>query len=346
MSYYKFQYRYFCTLLVALFCGCQDSTNADLQIASSPAKSAEAVLDSGQSPNEFQNSAPDTPTTRLEDQDSDSAAALSQEEPNLLDNTSSSAKDDELPSLADVEENPVSSTDDVVATHEEVAAEKQTIDIPANWKRLSKLQEIWVDMENKQVIAAGNICMRAGPLEVFACPRGTKEHEAVVSVNALSSQIHAALLATGAEPGEPVRWQGNYQPATGPIIKIQVMWNENDTIKKIPAQQMVKDFKSGKTMSHDWVFGGSHTYTDPDTGENYYFGDSGELVCLSNFSTATLDVPVESSDANDGLLFEAYTDNIPEVNTKVYLIFKPVLESDNGDGNDKAEQAQPLSPKK
>ena len=38
-----------------------------------------------------------------------------------------------------------------------------------------------------------------------------------------------------------------------------------------------------------------------------------------------MDVPVKSSDANEGLMFEANTPNIPEVNTKVYLVFRPEL---------------------
>ena len=41
--------------------------------------------------------------------------------------------------------------------------------------------------------------MREGPLEMFACPSGTKEHESVVAVLSKSREIHAALLAIGAQ---------------------------------------------------------------------------------------------------------------------------------------------------
>ena len=175
------------------------------------------------------------------------------------------------------------------------------------------------------MIAGGHICLNAGMLEVFICPRQTKEHESVISVNALSSQVHAALLAVGAEPGHPVKWQDEYEPASGPVIQITLMWRDDDTgqVVKRRGQELVRNIDTGKVMQHDWVFGGSQTYTDPETGETYYYGDSGELVCLSNFSTATMDVPVKSSDANDGLLFEANTPLIPAVGTKVYVVFQP-----------------------
>ena len=76
-------------------------------------------------------------------------------------------------------------------------------------------------------------------------------------------------------------------------------------------------------MTHQWVFGGSQIWVDPDTGEKIYYGDSGELICLSNFSTATMDLTVESSQSDDGLLFEAYTENIPPLGTQVYVMMTP-----------------------
>ena len=233
-------------------------------------------------------------------------------------------QEDELPSMDEVERNQ-EPTDE---TEPEPEPEVQTINIPATWKRLSDKHEIWIDLKSKEVIAAGHICMQAGPLEVFACPRHTKEHEAVISVNALSSEIHAGLLAIGETPGKPVQWQDEYQPATGPVIDIEIMWKtEDDELFKRKAQQMVRNTKTGNPMDSNWVFGGSQEFTDEESGETFYYGDGGELVCLSNFSTATLDVPVQSSDANEGLLFEANTPMIPTVATKVYVVFRPAEKS-------------------
>lgn len=202
--------------------------------------------------------------------------------------------------------------------------EEQTIEIPASWNRLGK-HEIWIDFQEKQVIVAGTICLNIGPLEMFACPANTKEHESIISANALSSEVHAALIALGAEPGSPCQWDPEYKPANGPVIDIQVTWFDEEQEKpvKVSAPSMIRNSRTRKPMTHQWVFGGSQIWEDPDNGDKIYYGDAGEMVCLSNFSTATMDLTVESSQSNDGLLFEALTENIPPIGTKVYMHLKP-----------------------
>ena len=80
----------------------------------------------------------------------------------------------------------------------------------------------------------------------------------------------------------------------------------------------------GFTGKHDWVFAGSQFWKDPDTGDEYYQAEGGELICVSNFSTATMDLPVESTQSTAELLFEALTENIPPVGTEVRLILSPI----------------------
>ena len=220
--------------------------------------------------------------------------------------------------------------------------EKQTIEIGDNWKRLGKEHEIWIDMVNKQVMAAGHICLRHGPLEVLICPRRTKEHESVISLNATSWQVHTALIALGADPGHPVRWpfgdeQPKYEPATGPIIKIDVKWRDGDAVVQRRGQELVREFASKKPLTQDWVFGGSMIYEDPHSKVKVYYGDSGELVCLSNFATATMDLPIESTQSNEALMYECNPDTIPPLGTKVYVIFTPKIEAKPDDPAKSAE---------
>ena len=103
------------------------------------------------------------------------------------------------------------------------------------------------------------------------------------------------------------------------------MWHDEKSgkTKTQNAKEWIRDVKTKKAMKQKWIFGGSQWWVDPDTKENVYFGDSGELICLSNFSTATIDVGVESSAANGGLLFETFSENIPPIGTKVYVVLKP-----------------------
>lgn len=203
-----------------------------------------------------------------------------------------------------------------------VDREKQSIEIDEDWKRLGKSQ-IWINASTKQVMVRGSICLTEGALEMFACPLQTKEHESIVAVEARSSEIHASLVALGFEPGSPVQWQPNYQSATGPSIKIEVKWATDGEEKMIDAKTLVRKSGTEETMKTDWVFGGSEIFVDRVTGRQIYYADSGEMICLSNFPTAMMDVPIESSDSAEGLLFEANTEAIPPKDTQVYLIMTP-----------------------
>ena len=192
---------------------------------------------------------------------------------------------------------------------------------PNELTRLHPDQEIWVDPKRKRVVVGGQVCLREGLLEMFACPRATKEHESIVAVNSRASLVHTALLSVGAKPGHPVRYDPIYQPAEGQAIEIEVIWRDKQgQVKRRRAQDMVRHVKRGKPMSLDWIFAGSGFWKDEETGEKFYQAEGGELICLSNFSTATLDLPVESPRDNADLVYEAFTENIPPVGTKVRLI--------------------------
>src|SRR5262245_21770864 len=45
----------------------------------------------------------------------------------------------------------------------------------------------------KRVGLACEVCLREGPLEVFLCKKGTKEHESIVRIDADAQFIHLAL---------------------------------------------------------------------------------------------------------------------------------------------------------
>ena len=52
--------------------------------------------------------------------------------------------------------------------------------------------------------------------------------------------------------------------------------------------------KTGKALEYPWVLGGSVFREDPDTKEKYFYADSGDFICVANFPTAMLDLPIES----------------------------------------------------
>ncbi len=191
------------------------------------------------------------------------------------------------------------------------------------FKPLGKSQ-VWLDAKRKVLVADGVICLTEGQLELFACPKGTKEHESVVSLFTDAMTIHAGLLAIGAESGSPVKYDPEYAPATGPVVDMYLIWTDKEGKRQqARAQQWVRNVRSKKELDIDWVFAGSAFSVDPDTGEKYYLANVGDLVCVSNFATATLDLPVKSSQENADLMFEAFKERIPAKGTKIRMVFLP-----------------------
>ena len=212
---------------------------------------------------------------------------------------------------------------------------------PKNWVRLAKKREIWADMKKKEVIVGGKICLEKGQLELFACSMETKTHESIITVNARSSEVHAALLAIGAKPGNPVKFDPKYEPAKGPKIAVVVRWKKDGKWVEKTAQEMITNTKTKKPLDKDFVFGGSMIWEDPDTGEKVYYGDSGDFICVSNFTSATLDLPINSSASNELLAYETNSKNIPPLGTKVYVHLRPVQPKKKDEAKDKeAESAK------
>lgn len=80
-----------------------------------------------------------------------------------------------------------------------------------------------------------------------------------------------------------------------------------------------------REMKAEFVFTGSSFFTDEKTGEQYYQAETGDLICVANFSSSVIDVNAESSATNDGLMFEAYTERIPPIGTEVQIELIPVF---------------------
>ena len=199
---------------------------------------------------------------------------------------------------------------------------------PAGAARLSPKHDAWLDSKRGVVIVDGQVSLRRGMLEMFACTRNTKEHESIVSANTQAFLVHAALLRLGAEPGHPVAFVPEYKPPAGTEVQIEVQWRDPEGREHTArAQDWIRDLRTGEAMSHAWVFAGSRFWTDEETGRQYYQAEGGDFICVSNFSTAMLDVPIKSSQSNDALEFEAFTERIPALGTPVRLLFRPVVES-------------------
>ncbi|PQO37897.1 YdjY domain-containing protein [Blastopirellula marina] len=208
-------------------------------------------------------------------------------------------------------------------------------------RKLMPNMPVWIDLKRKMVIMDGEVCLRKGSLEMFACLRGTKEHESVIAVPADAFVVHAGLLRIGAKQGVPVSFDPEYTPPSGEVIDVLLQWTDDkNKLRTARAQEWVREAKGKKEMPYNWVFPGSYFWKDipleeikkakeqgidPDTlpGKQVYAAEGGELICVSNFRSSMLDLPVPSTDANNNLWFEANTEKIPPEGTKVRIFLIP-----------------------
>ncbi|MEM9703817.1 MAG: YdjY domain-containing protein, partial [Planctomycetota bacterium] len=70
------------------------------------------------------------------------------------------------------------------------------------------------------------------------------------------------------------------------------------------------------------VFAGSRFFHDPATGRRLYGAEGGELVCVANFPSATIDIAERSTAENAGRVYEAWTGRVPPRGTAVTVVIK------------------------
>jgi hypothetical protein len=183
--------------------------------------------------------------------------------------------------------------------------------------------------EKRRVVIDASVCNRECQLELLLTGGlNQKKHEAILSADIDASKVHAALLAAGAESGKPVNFLVDPPtPPTGTGIKIFLEWKDKQgKLQRVRAQHWVRNAKTKKELHHDWVFAGSRVFNDPDKKRPpLYMANYGDVICLSNFDDAMLDLPVLSSKDNDELVFVTWTERIPEKDTPVRVILEPVL---------------------
>ncbi len=218
---------------------------------------------------------------------------------------------------------------------------KPLVDNPEDLVQLHPKQNIWYDKKNNVTVMHGAVGLNRGPLELFACTgrvsqdrsfpdrvisSGPKAHESVLVFDIFPHLMHASLLACGVEPGKPAVFSPNFIPPTGAGIEVILRWKDKDgKIQQAHAGDWILDEKTNQTMNTPFVFTGSMFMVNARDGKRMYLGDvDGELICVSNFPSAVMDVPIESSESNDARLFIANEAVIPPCGTPVTMILKPM----------------------
>lgn len=168
-------------------------------------------------------------------------------------------------------------------------------------------------------------------LELMVCTPDTKEHESLVVTRVRPSNVHAALLAIGLEPGRPARWTqeaGRVIPhaPTGDRLIVEFVTREEQGIERVwTPSDWVVNAKTGEAWpgggefgQGHWVFAGS-VVEDRARRDDYFADEAGTLVGLTSFGTeAVAWTGVLSPDSTvDEPEWIAHIENVPPLGTPV-----------------------------
>ena len=185
-----------------------------------------------------------------------------------------------------------------------------------------------IDRERGHVDLRGRVVGRAVEwLELLACRPGTREHEAIVTLDADAKHIHLALILLGLEPGTPARTatvegQRIILPPQGPAVELYFVLDDRPDAP-IPANQWVIDQDAGAVMpGNRWLFVGSRSVDH--AGRAWFLAEqNGTLVSLVNFGDELIGRDTVQSEDGGNIFWTANTPQIPSEGTRLTLRIRP-----------------------
>lgn len=190
---------------------------------------------------------------------------------------------------------------------------------------------VYLDLEGdkRTVVVSSKVVRREGLLELLLCREKTKEHESILAAPVDARDMHQAMLTAGLKPGTPVQFMPDYKPATGLPLDIKLRYKDATGKDKIvPAREWIKKSMTNDPLEAAWVFAGSRLVSnsiDPKAPP-YFLANDGDLISISNFESALIDVSIKITSANADLGYEPMTEKIPKVGTPVAILISPATQ--------------------
>ena len=222
--------------------------------------------------------------------------------------------------------------------------------IKTNWTTLQKAFEkdgITVDVKSRRVDVKGVIIRDKQsaqyPIEYVVVSEGGNTHEALILIKAKPSNINAALLSIGLEPGKTVSYKKRDPPPTqeevdsgretlyevvppkGRAVYIYVKYNGWAERPIRFLEDLILDLRTGQPLERaGWVYVGSR-FAEVLLGRDRvvkYMADMERNVVacyLTGFGNAIFDI--NSADGINDALFDANREETPPMGSKITLIF-------------------------
>jgi len=169
------------------------------------------------------------------------------------------------------------------------------------------------------------------------CSPSTREHESLVVARARPSNIHAALLMAGFEPGKPGHWTYDNDKFAivepkGEKLAVLVRYQKNGTTVEEDIGKWIRapatEKKDPKPFPREpFVFGGSAMERNPPgtpPGEHYVADMSGSIIGLVTFGDEMIGFSKVMSDQESVQEpeWEVNTEAVPPVGTAVTVIIR------------------------
>ncbi|MFO8027399.1 MAG: YdjY domain-containing protein [Opitutales bacterium] len=219
-----------------------------------------------------------------------------------------------------------------------------------------RLPGVEIHSEKGIVDVDGQIALTDGLLELVACTEGTKEHEAIVRIDALPIHVHTALLLIGARNGTPAmrkpineeqtRWM-HVRPS-GQSIKVSLVLKDaegeaverpiSDFIRRTEGDPYMPDMETETEESDEekesfpnvFLFTGSHLVEGEEDNKQYLADQSGHVITISTFGDELLGLADIQSRENGELVWEVDPTHLPPLDTEVTLRLRPVFDEATG----------------
>lgn len=237
--------------------------------------------------------------------------------------------------------------------------------------KIVKFPGVVVNIAEGIIDLDGEICKRDGQLELFATLKGKREHESIVRLTARPSLVHAGLVMLDVKPGKPgyfthakvkikdekgqevMEDQWTAHNPTGGKVSVSVIYTTKDgKTHEVSMKNWLRHKKTGKPAENDqFVFAGSklqeikpvefdeegNPKPSKQPARTVYLADTeGAHIALVTFGFEVMAWPETASDSDDRLVWEANTDALPPLDSKVTLRLRKVAGS-----NPPADGAKP-----
>jgi len=179
-----------------------------------------------------------------------------------------------------------------------------------------------------------------------ACGVGSREHESLLVLEIPASELHAAMLLAGFEPGQPGRWsvdtdgRTRLDPPAGDVIGISFEWETEDgqTRRATPRDWIVSEDGGRRMDDPRWRFGGSRLVDEQgrlvegggdaaaETDARYLADLTGSIIGLVTFGDEVLGleeiIPDAAVYAEPAWMVD--TEAVPPPGTEVTIVLEPV----------------------